>query len=290
MPIAFPRAGASNVSTATSIVVYSATMPNDVTLVAGAKTFAVSRLEPLGSGIVGSEGPAQFWSVPLVDFLEPSAVHTLTASDATGAIELTHFTTAPGYDKVQGTPAKLRSLELWRERYPLSEINSGNCVFAEYHGFIRFEYDPASIPNTPPESTINFITLAPKTGGSSQVFYFSGDSGYQGQSPVGDPHAFGPWRPELDPTREYCATVTSFGDGDLARLPMVSEQVCAMVAGESNAGESKEQAAKGCACRLGSGGEKRSDFAFSVTILVSMLGALRRKVRIGTDELPKGGR
>jgi MYXO-CTERM domain-containing protein len=37
------------------------------------------------------------------------------------------------------------------------------------------------------------------------------------------------WQPYLDPTLEYCASITSFGFGDLARLPVVSNTVCARV-------------------------------------------------------------
>lgn len=48
-------------------------------------------------------------------------------------------------------------------------------------------------------------------------------------SPEQDPHALDRWAPELDPSREYCATITAFGDGDLARLPSMSESICASV-------------------------------------------------------------
>jgi len=282
-------------------------MPQGLVLAAGAKTTALSDLELLGGGMVGAQGPAQLWKARGIDFLEPSAMHTLTMNAASGPIELTRFTTAAGYDKVQGTPPTLRSLELWRVRYPLTEINSGNCVFAEYHGFVRFEYDPASIPNTSPESTVNFMTLVPKTGGSPQVFYFTGDSGYQGESPLGDTHRFAPWRPELDPTREYCAWLTTFGDGDLARLPVTSARVCAAVnslssddadAGASGAdaamppprgdaalpddagaGEPAPHLVKGCSCRLISNSRGRSYFPLIAAIFVSMLIGRRRSRR-----------
>jgi hypothetical protein len=150
--------------------------------------------------------------------------------------ELTRFTTASGYDKVQGTAPKLLSVELWRVRYPVSEIGSGNCVFDEYHGFIRLAYEPAVIPNTSPDGTIYSVTLVPKNGSLTQTFSFPGSALFTGQSPELDLHAFGPWRPELDPSREYCASISAFGDGDLARLPVRSERLCAPVKEVSSIG------------------------------------------------------
>ena len=37
------------------------------------------------------------------------------------------------------------------------------------------------------------------------------------------------WTPYLDPTLEYCASITSFGFGDLARSPVTSNTICAPV-------------------------------------------------------------
>jgi len=297
-PLAIPRTGASNVSTATSIVVFSPAEPRGLTLTVGTSVTPLPDLDLLGSGIVSSQAPGQFWRVRGIDFLEPSALHVVSVNRDGGPVELTRFTTASGYDKAQGTPPQLRSLELWRVRYPLSEISSGNCVFAEYHGFIRFDYDPASIPNTLPESTINSITLQPKTGGSSQVFYFTGNTGYEGQSPVPDDHLFGPWRPEVDPTREYCAWLTASGDGDLARLPMQSEQLCTSVVELSNAGvngglvgadgasvpaldggaEAAPTLVKGCSCRMA---PKARGWPSSILIMgIALLGVGRRRSRI----------
>jgi hypothetical protein len=163
----------------------------------------------------------------------------------TGRVELTRFTTKAGYDKDAGVAAKPRSLELWRVRYPLSEINQGNCVSSEYRGYLRIDYDPARVPNTAPDGTVYVITLGPKTGGSTQAFYFLGDDLFKGQSPELDPHLLDRWSPELDPSREYCATISAFGDGDLARLPITSESLCASVKQLSSypddAGSSAEQ-------------------------------------------------
>ena len=42
---------------------------------------------------------------------------------------MTRFTTAAGYDKAEGTAAVLNAVHLWRVRYPVADIGSGNCVF-----------------------------------------------------------------------------------------------------------------------------------------------------------------
>jgi hypothetical protein len=205
-----------------------------VELTAGGQLVTLGEVEELGFSVASSFGATKVWRVKVPDFLPPSTEHVLSVVDTidagvTGRVELTRFTTTAGYDKQPGIPPKARTLELWRVRYPLSEINSGNCVFAEYRGYIRIDYDPASIPNTMPDGTIYSITLAPKTGGSSQTFYFPGDDLFKGMSPELDPHALDRWAPELDPSREYCASITAFGDGDLARLPSMSETICASV-------------------------------------------------------------
>jgi len=202
-------------------------------LTAGGQPVAVTK-EQLGVSVDSSLRDTKVWRLKTADFLAPMTEHVLSNLDDidAGAIdrfELTHFTTAAGYDKLPSVPAKPHSLELWRVRYPLDEIASGNCVFGEYRGYIRIDYDPASIPNTTPAGTVYSISLAPKTGGTAQTFYFTGDDLFKGKSPEPDPHALDRWQLELDPTREYCATITAFGDGDLARLPTVSEPICASV-------------------------------------------------------------
>ena len=65
---------------------------------------------------------------------------------------MTRFTTAAGYDKIEGTAPVVNAVHLWRVRYPVADIGSGNCVFAEYHGFITVDYDPGTVPNTPAAS------------------------------------------------------------------------------------------------------------------------------------------
>jgi hypothetical protein len=205
-----------------------------VQLTAGGQAVMLGEVEQLGFSVASTFGATTVWRVKVPDFLAPSTNHVLSVVEpidagVTGQVELTRFTTAAGYDKQLGIPPKARTLELWRVRYPLGEINSGNCVFAEYRGYIRINYDPATIPNTTPDGTIYSITLGPKTGGSNQAFYFPGDDLFKGMSPELDPHALDRWAPELDPSREYCATITAFGDGDLARLPSTSESICASV-------------------------------------------------------------
>jgi MYXO-CTERM domain-containing protein len=136
-------------------------------------------------------------------------------------------TPAGGYDKQAGTPAVLKSLTLTRVRYPIAEIGSGDCVLSEYIGYISFDADAAVIPGTPPGSVVNTIALAPKYGGAAaQSRTFTGARAYSGDR-VQDPTSS--WMPFLDPTLEYCAGITSFGNGDVARLPLRSNAVCARV-------------------------------------------------------------
>jgi hypothetical protein len=116
-------------------------------------------------------------------------------------------------------------------RYPLSEIGSGDCVFSEYMGYISFELDAGTIPGTPADSIVNTIKLWAQHGGAAdQAWTFAGPRAWA-SDPPGDfqPFSSGEWSPFLDPTLEYCATITSFGQGDLARLPVVSNTVCANV-------------------------------------------------------------
>ena len=132
-------------------------------------------------------------------FLLPSTEHVLTATSQTGPAEVTRFTTAAGYDKAQGTAPVLNAVHLWRVRYPVADINSGNCVFAEYHGFITVDYVPGSIPNTAVASVVHAFSLAPKTGGSAQTFVYTGETPFVGLEPAGAyPSPIGLWQPELD--------------------------------------------------------------------------------------------
>ncbi len=231
-PTAIPRAGAVGVSPATSIVVVVPREPFGVSVLANGQAAPVSGWQAIGAGIDKSGGPTSFWQLS-VGLLVASADYVVmlpTGGTDGGAATLTTFSTAAGYDKVAGTAANLRSVHLWRVRYPVADIASGNCVFAEYASFVTVDYDPATIPNTAPGSVIQLFQLVPDTGGTSQTFVYTGDAPFAGLAPSGAyPLPLGQWQPDLDPTRRYCLTMSAIGDGDLARLGTPSNQVCADV-------------------------------------------------------------
>lgn len=237
--LAIPRTGTQGVSTATSIVVLSSSEPRDLVLTADGAPVETDGAVRVGAGDDGKYRSVDFWRVRLPGdgMLQPSTTYELSAEvwadGGTGRSVLTSFTTGPRYDKEPGTPAAPKSLRLWRVRYPLGEIGSGNCVFSEYVGFISIDWDPASVPKTTPENTVYALTLAPKTGGAPQTLFFTGGEPFQGAAPTGaHPNITmaDRWHPELDPTREYCARVAvAFADGDQARGIPTSENVCATV-------------------------------------------------------------
>jgi hypothetical protein len=230
---ALPSTGATGVSTATSIVVVSRTEPFGVSVLANGQAVPVAGWTALGSGVGPVGAPTSFWQLRLSDsMLASSADYTVMLPGSAGgdATTLTTFSTAAGYDKIAGTAPNLRALHLWRVRYPVADIASGNCVFAEYEGFLTVDYDPATIPNTPPGSVVQSFRLAPDTGGTVQTFVYTGDAPFAGLAPSGDyPFPLADWQPDLDPTRRYCLTVSAMGDGDLARLATPSNSVCADV-------------------------------------------------------------
>jgi hypothetical protein len=235
-PTAIPRSGATNVSTATSLTVILAGQPSGLSLTAGGQNVPLSFPVSLGRG----PGGATVWQMHAAtadSMLAGGTEHVLTQQTAPGVtVELTRFTTAAGYDKAAGVAPVLRAVHLWRVRYPVADIASGNCVFSEYHGFITVDYDPATVPNTPPTSVVYAFQLVPKNGGSAQTFINAGDP-FTGLAPEGTyPLPLGDWQPELDPTRQWCLSISAFGDGDLARLPLGSQQVCAEVEQLSAAG------------------------------------------------------
>ena len=226
-PAGLPAPGATDVSIATSLIVYArGGTPTGFSLQAAGADVPLSLPESLGGGVVaavGSSAPVTLWrirSAATMSFLVPSAEHVLTASFQGGSpAEVTRFTTAAGYDKAPAVAPVLNAVHLWRVRYPVADIGSGNCVFAEYHGFITVDYVPGTVPNTPPGSVVHTFQLAPKTGGSAQTFTYVGETPFTGNEPTGPyPTPLGGWQPELDPTRTYCLSVGAIGDGDLARL------------------------------------------------------------------------
>ena len=230
-PVALPRPGATGVSTATSLIVLSRSELIGLTLQAGGQNVALSAPVKIGLGADRAVGPATFWRVQALDGMLPGmAEHVLTATFQGSSVEVTRFTTAAGYDKAEGVPALARAVHLWRVRYPVADIASGNCVFSEYHGFITVDYDPATVPNTPSGSVVHTFHLAPETGGSEQQFTYTGDVPFAGTEPMGAyPMPTALWQPELDPTRRYCLRISASGDGDLARLRLDSRAVCADV-------------------------------------------------------------
>jgi hypothetical protein len=142
-------------------------------------------------------------------------------------------------------------VHLWRVRYPVADIGSGNCVFDEYTGFITIDYVPATIPNTAAASVVHTFTLAPKNGGSAQTFVYTGDTPFTGAEPTGAyPQPTGLWQPELDPTRSYCLSISAFGDGDIARLSVSSQSVCTDVVQLSAAGAPPPPGAGGGGCAI----------------------------------------
>jgi hypothetical protein len=233
---ALPRSGATDVSPQSSIFVsVPSGLPAGHTIEADGQPVSLPAGQPLGSGPMGS------W-LRLPGALIPSTSYVVRVQDGGMTKELTRFTTAAAYDKAPGTPAKLTGLRLWRAHYT-GVIGGGDCVFSEYEGYIDLAYEPGALPGTPPDEVINVLTLAPKTGGASQTFTFTGSQrlhlaqtyGATGNELVDVPPGgvpspvFAAWKPELAPDRVYCATLTLYGRNDLAALPAVSEQVCAPV-------------------------------------------------------------
>jgi hypothetical protein len=123
-----PPNGSTDVSTATSIIVLAGLEEPEVTLTANGvpvELGAPGRIDTILPG--GGTG----WRLSLPDFLSPSTAYELRGaaewdsyvSDAgEAAVILSQFTTASGYDTLEGTPPKIQSLRLWRVRYPKAEI------------------------------------------------------------------------------------------------------------------------------------------------------------------------
>jgi hypothetical protein len=285
---ALPEAGAAKVSTATSLIVFSAAQPPGLTLLANGQNVPLSAAINLGNGVMGSGSTGVFWQLRAATadgMLIGSAEHVLSQAKSDGTTaELTRFTTAASYDKAPGVAPVVRGVRLWRVRYPVADINAGGCVFAEYHGFITVDYDPGTVPNTPAASVVQIFQLAPKNGGSAQRFVYTGATPFAGHAPTEDyPRPTWNWHPELDPTRQYCLGVSAVGDGDIARLPLGSETVCADVVQLSaggappppvigGGGSTTVRAGGGCAVA----GAASSALAVWLLLVGVILGARRR--------------
>jgi len=234
-PYALPRPTSSLISTATSIHIVSYHRPQWVEVTAGGAVVKTDGVE-LVSDMYLKNARGKLWRVQgLAEqyFLPFSSEIVVTTSsfDGKSKQELTRFTTAAGYDKKHGTAPVLHSIKLWRVHYPVELLNSGECIFAEYRGLISLDYDPAVIPDTPDESVIYTLSLRPKTGGLREQISFTGAQLLKGSTATKPPHVpnFPDWPTDLDPTREYCASIVASGYGDLARLPLTSNKVCAKV-------------------------------------------------------------
>ena len=163
----------------------------------------------------------------------------------------------------------------------VADIASGNCVFAEYQSFITIDYDPATVPSTPPASVVHAFQLAPMTGGEQQTFVYTGGDAFTGLAPSGAyPLPLGQWQPELDPTRRYCLSVSAFGDGDQARLPLGGNQVCADVTQLSATGAPPPPGAGGGGCTAAGDANLGRPVSLAALILVGLsLGARRPRRR-----------
>ena len=240
-PTAFPASGAADVSPYTSIIIAAgASLPSGLTLDAGGGSVTLPSLLTLGSGLLGSSN-AIFYRLPL--YLATSTSYTLSALDSGTSRELTHFTTAAGYDKAPGQAPVIDRLRLWRVHYPVEQVAAGGCVFDEYEGYIDVDYQDGSVPNTPANEIVTVLWLQPKTGSSSQKFVFAGlphFNGAQIQNAMGSAlvevpdggfpspvHAL--WKPTLEPDREYCVYMTLYGRNDQAMPQVMSNNVCATV-------------------------------------------------------------
>ena len=285
-PTALPKVGATGVSTATSIVVLSPNEPFGLSLLVNGQSVAVPRWTALGGGVDEGNGPTSYWQLEVgtaTGLLDGTAEYVLSLPGGDGgATVLTDFTTAAGYDKAAGTAPNLRAFHLWSVRYPVADIASGNCVFAEYQTFITIDYDPATIPNTEPASVVQTLTLIPQTGGTPQTFVYTGADPFTGLAPVGDyPLPLGEWQPDLDPTRVYCLAVSASGDGNLARLPVGGNRICTSVTQLSAAGAapapgtSGAQGDTGCGCSTMGGAHLMSLPSVAAMILVAFTLVLR---------------
>jgi hypothetical protein len=229
--IPLPPTGTRGVPTATSFVVASVNEPEQLELEANGAPIRIDPPTLLGTGssVGGSFG---LWRItPTGGQLPPSAAVVLSGVDQTypGRFSTAIFTAADT-DTTVGTPAHIGVLTLQLLRFRPDQVGGQSCVASARIGWAALSLDGAQVPGTAPNAVLNTVTLVPKTGGAAQSHMFIGQDMYTGETPTpAGPRDFPGWTPELDPAIEYCATVTSFGVGDLARAPLVSNTVCASV-------------------------------------------------------------
>jgi hypothetical protein len=234
-PVAIPRPGATKVPTIVDVKVISGSSSVPVVTLRAAAGDVV----PLGGLLILGHGFDAITSVHGTFYRGRPQKQLLPVTEyviAVDGADVGRFTTGSGYDKPAGAPPVVKSVELTRVRYPIAEIASGNCVFAEYHGFASFEWSLGMFPNTPADSVVHALSLFAKTGGTAESFLYLGTTPFAGNAAVGEhPDPTGFWQPYLDPTREYCFAVTAEGYGE-ATLATRSEQVCGSVAQKSTPG------------------------------------------------------
>jgi hypothetical protein len=242
-PTAFPASGASEVSPYTSIIVAAGpSLPAGLSLEVGGQSVPLASILTLGSGLLGGGGEATFYRIPL--YLSVSSSYTLSTTADNGARrELTHFTTAAGYDKTPGQAPVIDRLRLWRVHYPATAVGAGGCVFDEYEGYIDVDYQDGSVPNTPAGEVVTVLSLQPKTGSSVQRFVFAGLSHFDGAQIEDAPGTklvdvpegglpspiYALWKPTLEPDREYCVSMTLYGRNDQAMPAVTSNSACTTV-------------------------------------------------------------
>ena len=240
--VAFPSSGAVGVSPQSSIFVVSADPTGLVLRANGAVVSPSPRITNLGLGLTPS-GLGTFYR--LAGPLQPSADYALQAPGADGtALDLTRFSTAATYDKTPGVAAAIGSLRLWRVHYAPARVSAGGCVFSEYEGYFALDFTPASVPGTPDAEVVSVLTLSSEELGTTQTFPFQGISALPGgyvPNLTGDGATLPEggalsasaalWKPNLEPGRTFCATITSYGRNDLAAPLLQSPPVCATVVG-----------------------------------------------------------
>ena len=196
----------------------------------------------LGHGLA-ADGWGTFFRI--LGPLQPSSDYALEMTGpADGPVTLAHFQTAASYDKTPGIAATLSGLRLWRVHYPKELVNAGGCVFSEYEGYFALDYTPASLPATPPGEVVSVLSLTSRELGTTQQLAFTGAvvslPGGLTTALTGDgvvlpeggalSAAAALWKPDLEPGRTYCATISSYGRNDAATGgPLVSASSCATV-------------------------------------------------------------
>lgn len=282
MPFGLPLPTSSTISTATTIHIVAETQPTWVEVTAGGKLVKTDGVE-LVSGMHLPNERGKLWRVRGLNLsdtnsiLQASSEYVVSMTYGGKRRELTRFTTASGYDKQQGTAPLLRAVKLWRVRYPAGL--GGMCIYSEYHAFIELDYEPAAIPDTPSGSVIYTVRLWPKTGGQRQDWSFTGAHVFKGAPPKAPDYMPGAWPTDLDPSREYCVTITARGYGDLARLTLTSEEKCTQVTSLNYDGprSGKEtESGEGCAL-LPSRGRRHPWGLLALLLPLLVLRSVRRR-------------